>query len=126
MSDSHDTPGVNTVESSASGTPTSTQEEPDTSHGRNPSSSRSTNRNTNRQNFTQATTPRDYEGATPKIGGILALRSENVNKKVNYDSFCEKLAIYIMNEFKGGENVIEIARNPSADIIANFETDKNP
>ena len=32
-----------------------------------------------------SSTPRDFEGATPKIGGILALRSENMAKKVNYD-----------------------------------------
>ena len=30
-------------------------------------------------------TPRDFDGVTPKIGGILALRSENMTKKVNYD-----------------------------------------
>ena len=38
-------------------------------------------------------TPRDFEGATPKIGRILALRSENMTKEVNYDQFCEKLYI---------------------------------
>ena len=48
----------------------------------------------------QSSTSRDFEGATPKIGGILALRSENITKKVNYDVFCEKLATYVMNELK--------------------------
>ena len=46
----------------------------------------------------------------PKIGGILALRSENMTNKVNYDIFCEKLGVYIMNEFKGGENVVEVTK----------------
>ena len=34
----------------------------------------------------------DFEGATPKIGEILALRSENMTNKVNYDQFCESYA----------------------------------
>ena len=50
-----------------------------------------------------SSTPRDFEGATPRIGGILALRSENMTKKVNYDQFCEKLYIFIMNVFKNGD-----------------------
>ena len=37
------------------------------------------------------TTSRDFEGATPGIGGILALRSENIVKKVNYDVFVKNL-----------------------------------
>ena len=36
-------------------------------------------------------TPKEFEGATLKICSILALRNENVTKKVNYDAFCEKL-----------------------------------
>ena len=63
-------------------------------------------------------TPKDFEGATPKIGGILALRSENMTNKVNYDIFCEKLGIYIMNDFKGGENVVEVTKNQETDIIS--------
>ena len=47
--------------------------------------------------------PKDFGGAAPRIGGVLALRNENVTKKVNYDVFCEKLGVHIMNEFKGGE-----------------------
>ena len=75
--------------------------EPATAFIRNPS------RAPRPTNTAQTTTPRDFGGATPKIGGILALRSENMTHKVNYDIFCEKLGIFIMNEFKGGENVIE-------------------
>ena len=68
-----------------------------------------------------SSTPRDFEGATPRIGGILALRSENMTKKVNYDQFCEKLSIFIMNVFKNGDCVVEVTRNPSANIIKNFK-----
>ena len=32
-----------------------------------------------------SSTPRDFEGATPQIGGILAIHSENMIKKVDYD-----------------------------------------
>ena len=54
------------------------------------------------------------------------LWSENMTNKVNYDSFCEKLNIFIMNEFKGGENVVEVTQNPSIDIISFFENDNKP
>ena len=57
-------------------------------------------------------TPRDSESATPQIGGILALRSENMIKKVNYDQFCEKLYTYIMNTFKNGDSVVEVTKIP--------------
>ena len=30
---------------------------------------------------------KDFEGATPKIGGVLGLCSETVTKKVSYDTF---------------------------------------
>ena len=56
-----------------------------------PTINRNKNRNPRRVNTSLSTTPRDFEGATPKIGGMLALRSENGNKKVNYDNFCKKV-----------------------------------
>ena len=34
----------------------------------------------NNRSVPVSSTPRDFEGATPKIGGILALRSENMTK----------------------------------------------
>ena len=83
-------------------------------------------RTQNRPSTQQSSTSRDFEGATPKIGGILGFRSENVSKKVNYDAFCEKLAIYVMNELKDGDAIVEVTRNPSADIIAHFEANNKP
>ena len=71
-------------------------------------------------------TPRDFEGATPKIGGILALRSENMLKKLNYDQFCEKLHTYIVNNFKNGDAVVEVTINPSATIIKDFIATNKP
>ena len=69
---------------------------------------------------------RDFEGATPKIGGVLGLRSENVTNKVNYDSFCEKLGIYVMNELKEGDAIVEVTKNPKADIVSTFKADNKP
>ena len=86
-----------------------------------PASRRKPTRNPRRQNTAFINTPKYFEGVTPKIGGILALRSEIMNKKVNYDIFCEKLGVYIRNDFKCGENAVEVTRNHAIDIIASFE-----
>ena len=59
---------------------------------------------------THRSTPRYLEGATPKIGGISALRSENMIKKVDYNKFCEKLHTYIMNEFKNVDAIVEVTK----------------
>ena len=74
----------------------------------------------------QTSTTRDFEEATPKIGGILALRSENVTKKVNYDIFCEKLYIYVMNELKDGNVIVQVVKNPETNIIDGFEKNNKP
>ena len=89
-------------------------------------SRRTPSRASRRTNTSFTNTPKDFEGATPKIGGILALRNENVAKKINYDVFCEKLGVYVMNELKGGENVVEVTRNQERDIISSFETVNKP
>ena len=105
--------------------PSASTNTPDTSRPGLTSGGRG-NRTQNRPSTQQSSTSRDFEGATPKIGGILGLRSENVSKKVNYDAFCEKLAIYVMNELKDGDAIVEVTRNPSADIIAHFEANNKP
>ena len=73
-----------------------------------------------------SSTPRDFEGATPLVGGILGLRSENMIKKVNYDQFCEKLYTYIVNNFKNGDAIVEVTRNCSAPIIDDFIVTHKP
>jgi len=50
---------------------------------------------------------RHFEGATPAIGGVLALQSENVNKKLSYDRFKERLETYVMKKISGREHVIK-------------------
>mmetsp|Transcript_11443 Transcript_11443/g.16185 ORF Transcript_11443/g.16185 Transcript_11443/m.16185 type:complete len:133 (-) Transcript_11443:2152-2550(-) len=71
-------------------------------------------------------TPRDFKGATPNIGGILALRNKNMTKEGNYDQFCEKLNIYIMNNVKNGDAVVEVTKNPSANIIEDYTKTHKP
>ena len=83
-------------------------------------------RPSNRTGPVQSSTTSDFEGATTKLNAILALRSENVNKKVNYDRFLEKLAIYVINELKNGDSIIEITRNPNAKIIEDFQKENKP
>ena len=83
-------------------------------------------RTRNRYAVLQSMSSRDFEGATPKIGGVLGLCSENVTKKINYDSFCEKLGIYVMNELKEGDAIVEVTKNPKADILSTFEADNKP
>ena len=69
---------------------------------------------------------RDFKGATPDIGGVLTLRSENVSVKTNYDKFCERLETYLMKELRGGEHVIEILKDPTIDIVAAYKNDNKP
>ena len=47
------------------------------------------------------TTQKEFKGAAPDIGGVLALRSKNFILKANFDKFFERLMTYIMSEFKG-------------------------
>ena len=49
-----------------------------------------------------------------------------MTKKVNYDQFCEKLYTYIMNTFKNGDSVVEVTKNPSANITEDFKTENKP
>ena len=73
-----------------------------------------------------ASTSKDFVGATPKIGGILGLRTKNVTKKVSYDLFCKKMGTYIMNKFKNGDAVVEVTKDHTFDVIGNFERENKP
>ena len=83
-------------------------------------------RPSNRLLFVQTSMNRDFEGATPKLGAFLALRSENTNKKVNYDRFLEKLAIYVVNKLKNGDSLVEVTKTPNAKTIENFQEKNKP
>ena len=61
-----------------------------TSRGRYPRRDGRPNSTGLQPNSTGLQVARDFKGDTPDIGGIIALRSENVNMKISYDQFCEK------------------------------------
>ena len=93
------------------------------------SSSETRSRNTRREprgNAVITSTHRDFKGATPELGGVLALRSENVIAKTNYDKFCEILRTYIMKEMRGGEYVVDITKDPNADMIDIYQKTYKP
>ena len=69
--------------------------------------SRRPTRSNNRYGNALGSTQKDFVGDTPKLGGILGLRSENITKKITYDLFCEKLGTYIMTEFKNGDDIFK-------------------
>ena len=71
-------------------------------------------------------TPKDFVGDTPKLGGILGLRSENVTKKITYDLFCEKLGTYIMTEFKNGDDIFQVTKIHDADVTEFFKAKNKP
>ena len=83
------------------------------------------NRYNNRSGNVVMSTAKDFVGATPKIGGILALRSENITKK-NYDMFCEKEGTYILNEFKNGDAAVEVTKDHNFNVIDDFEANNKP
>ena len=83
-------------------------------------------RPSNRTPAAQSSTNRDFEGATPKLGAVLALRSENIHKKVNYDRFLEKLSIYVVNELKNGDSLVQVTKNPNEDTIEIFKKENKP
>ena len=80
----------------------------------------------NHTNSVVSSTHRDFAGDTPGIGGVLALRNENVSLKKNYDKFCDKLRTYVMKELKNGEHVVQIIENPEADVKASYEKTYKP
>ena len=79
------------------------------------------NRAQNRYAGLQSTSNRDFAGATPKIGGVLGLRSENVTKKISYDLFREKLGTYVMTEFKNGDAVFPVTKDHNVDVLDLFK-----
>ena len=64
------------------------------------------NRTQNNTNNTHLSISRDLEGATPKIGGVLAPRSKHMHKKTSYDTCCERLSVYVMNKFRNGDLIV--------------------
>ena len=104
--------------------PNTNNEETGGSSARNPRNRRPRNINNNAANTTTA--QRSFEGATPAIGGVLALRSENVDKKMSYDRLKEILETYIIKNLSGGEYVIEGIQNTKLNVIDTFKNRNKP
>ena len=46
-----------------------------------------------------------------------------MTKKVSYDICCDRMGIYIITEFKNGENLIEVTKHPDTKVVSDFQTD---
>ena len=53
------------------------------------------NININNNRTLVETADKNYEGDTPNVGTLIALRTGNLTKKLTFDTFREKLATYI-------------------------------
>ena len=80
----------------------------------------------NRRDLLFAFSTRDVEGATPKLGGVLGLRSDSTTKKISYDAFLAKLGINVMTELKGSEHIVEVTTQTDPDVIGDFENLHKP
>ena len=73
---------------------------------------RNQNRGNNRNNNVHMETEdRNYEGDTPGVGGILALKTEKITKKLTFDAFREKLTTYVNKEFSHATDVVCIVKH---------------
>ena len=97
-----------------------------TSNNANRNSASRATRQLTRNGTFQTSTNKDFEGSTPKLGGILALHNENVTQKTNYDCFLEKLGIYIVNDIKNGDHIVEVTKNSKLKIIEDFMASNKP
>ena len=56
------------------------------------------------------TADKNYEGDTPNVGTLLALRTGNLTKKLTFDTFREKLATYINKEVTHATDVVCVVK----------------
>ena len=67
----------------------------------------------------------NYKGDNPEVGGILALRTENLTKKITFDMFWEKVATYINKELKHATDVVCVVKH-TKDPKINFYNKNKP
>ena len=68
------------------------------------------NRNNNRFRNVGNHATRTFEGAEPKVGAVLGLRSERFDKKVTFEVFKEKMINYIGREMEMGDDIVCIIK----------------
>ena len=54
---------------------------------------------------------RQFEGAEPKVGAVLALSSERIDKKLPFEQFKDKLVNYVGREFPNGDDIVCIIKS---------------
>lgn len=86
-------------------TPPNTTERGDQGNNRSNSNSRGNNNNRNRNNGVQSTESINFEGSCPEIGAVATLQTEKINKKVTFAIFAEKVADYIITNYKYSSDV---------------------
>ena len=67
-------------------------------------------RRNNRRNVNVDLVNKSFEGETPDIGAVLALKSEKVDKKLTFDSFREKLSDFLMKKLDHAKDVVAIVK----------------
>ena len=57
------------------------------------------------------TEDKNYKGDTPEVDRIIALRTENITKKLTVETFQEKLATHINNELTHATDVVCVVKH---------------
>jgi hypothetical protein len=83
------------------------------------------NKNKVYKNFSDLNEQRNWEGEEPKVGGVLGLRSEWLDKKVSFEVFLEKTTDYILQEFTNPRDIVGSIRDMK-DPLINFKKHNLP
>jgi hypothetical protein len=59
-------------------------------------------------NQVQTSNPRNYAGAIPDINGVLGLKYEKFDKKLQFQSFMDKAGNYVLSTFKDGGDIMPL------------------
>jgi len=54
---------------------------------------------------------RQFEGAEPKVGAVLVLSSERIDKKLPFEQFKDKIVNYVGRVFENGDDVVCILKS---------------
>ena len=96
-----------------------------------PSSETSNPSNRNRRRFPRRSDnqimseSRSFVGETPELGAVVGLLSERLDKGVTMEQFQEKLKLYVLKNYKKGEDVVTLVED-LVDPRIDFETKHAP
>jgi len=54
---------------------------------------------------------RQFEGAEPRVGAVLASSSERIDKKLPFEQFKDKLVNYVGSVFENGDDIVCIVKS---------------